>query len=351
MARLLFASNEDMLTDNLLEAVPKAEDISKNFGEEHFHNIKLLQSLANVVLALCMAEGFDEDLSLSLDDLEDHSTIVGTLTARLSFTMLALLLQGPSHKHSNSRQDFSEASKVAAVSAWGWSLCLGSLTCYDPSDAKPEITFVRGVPARGAERKHYVLDGSPSLKKEMLSNWTVGQEPEKCHTSGPGQQYTLSSWTRSDETRHFTGINDDAFEVTHIFTCRASDDVYKTGVPYSITCGPRSMQEASWAVHHTPNCEHPVSLGQSTILPEGVWVFEGWRSPLFDGVPQDSVFAGSVAGDHSARWILIALMLYRWKAETGVGHSVCVRSRECCVECAVRFAKSCYQDHPVGLVL
>ncbi|KAL8939869.1 MAG: hypothetical protein Q9216_003120 [Gyalolechia sp. 2 TL-2023] len=352
-AKLLFASNEDILNDNLLET-RIADSISQDMPKQYNPANKLMQSLFHVVLALCMAEGLDEDLSLFLDSLEGNTSQLIASDARTAFSALALLLQGsPPRSPRSSRlpQTPLGASDVAVVSAWGWSLCVGSITCRDPSDAKPELNFVRGVPARGGERRYYILDGSRSMKKEVLSKAIDTHEMNMQSVSGPGQQYTLGSWTRPNDTRHFIGITDDAFEVAHIFSCRSSGELNKATIPYSITCGLRSMQEASWTAYHTPTCEHPVSLGQSMTVPDGVWVFNGCEPPFEKDVPKNAVLAGSVAGDPSARWILIAHMLYRWRPAAPLKQKVCVRSRECCFGCAVRFAKSCHVDSPVGLVL
>lgn len=113
----------------------------------HFANRKLIPRLMHTVFVLCMVQGFDEDLSLHIDALDEKQYLPFRIpNARDSYESLAALLQG--------RYSPNDGVKnTSVVSAWGWSLCLSALACQDPGEAKAELAFVRGVPARRGVRQ------------------------------------------------------------------------------------------------------------------------------------------------------------------------------------------------------
>lgn len=302
----------------------------------------------HIVLIVSMVRGLEEELILYINCLDgEHYMPCHVPDARSAFTSLASLLQGQKSKEESLR-----INRTSVVSAGGWSLCLGSLACEDPSDIGAELVLCRGVPTRGGEKRRYILDGVQQPKKTGLAarqreitinNFTV--------VAGPGEKCTLESWALSKKTRHFVGVTDDAFEVLQILNCEPLV-VGKVGLqPHSLHVGFRSMQEASWQVIYTPPCEHSSATGQSTTLPEGVWTFHGFAAPQNVDLATEAVFAGLVAGESSARWILIEMMLHHWSSILLHSRTVCVRGRECCFDCSIHFAKNIQPGSRVGLVL
>ena len=369
VSKLLFASHVDIIeridVESILPAAAKypdetwiSDDDLQSLGLPVLMN-KISRRLIHTVFSLCMAEGYEEDMSFYIDSLDETRYMSKTVPdPRSAFASLAISLSGWSYEGSFLQKSKLNLNQTSVISAWGWSLCLGSFACQDPSAVSPYFSFIRGVPARGGERRRIIIDGSRSSEKEILSSHTTGAN-HFTPVSRPQEECTLSSWTQPQPTRYFVGIADDAFEVAQIFSCAPSPDPlgkFSTALapaPESLNCGFRSMQETSWRVFHTPACEHHAAIGQCVTLPRGVWAFHGFGFPSFMGFPNASVFVGLVAGDSSARWILIANMLHRWIAVGGKDkHRVCVRSPECCFECAIEFAKSCGDGRRlVGLVL
>lgn len=162
------------------------------------------------------------------------------------------------------------------------------------------------------------------------------------------------------------------------------------------------MQEMYWDSIYLRSCEHPVSLGQIITLPDNTCVFQGLDEPEGESEPgigrsgfpvsnlpnskEGSVHAGLVAGDSSARWMLLSSMLSKWillknlpqfqpggrfnrhplqpsedlnPAEMTLKTDgaetpepvVFVRGKECCFQCAINTALSRRRGRHVGLVL
>ncbi|KAI4206100.1 MAG: hypothetical protein LQ346_001283 [Caloplaca aetnensis] len=312
---------------------------------------KVMLRLTHVIFVLCMTQGLDEDLPLHIDALDDSQYMPFHLPeARQAFGSLASLLEG--RVLQNDKSDVS----ASVVSAWGWSLCVGSLSCQDPSDAQADMSFIRGVPTRGGEKRRYIIDGAWSMQKEILGLY-VNEQTNFTVASAPGEQCQLRSMTPPKPKKYFIGVTDDAFEVVNIFPYELPPrtaggpmrpDAVKEG---SISCGFRSMQEAAWSAHHIPTCEHLAAAGQSVVLPPNVWAFHGFSSPGLEYFPADAVLAGLTAEDPTARWILMAMILYGWRAKLKLAWVVCLRGRDCCFECAIQFAQSCRGGNAVGLVL
>ena len=241
------------------------------------------------------------------------------------------------------------AVPVSVISAWGWSLCLSTVACRDPSDAKAEVVFIRGVPSRGGERKRLIIDGVSPKARNLGGFQSIHRSPF-VPVSGPGDRCVLESWTSPRKTKHFIGVTDDAFEVLQVVACdtiTATDQLQAE----ELSLGFRYMQQVSWYTHRIPPCGHTAALGQSMALPDGVWAFYGIDSPMMSKYQPEGVFAALVAGDCSARWIMATIMLHGWSKATQRWRTVCVRSHGCCLECAVRFAQGCQQGGIVGLVL
>lgn len=331
VSKMLFASNED-----IIDAIDLDMDLPCAARAPERQERRDILCLTHIVLVLGMVQDLDEHLVLHLHVLnKEQYTPFQVPDARVAYSSLATLLEGPS----TYRPTDMEIARTSVVSASGWSLCLSSLACKDPSDAKGLLTFIRGVPARGGERRRYIRDGA-----RPYGGWYSYGRNFKL-ASGPGEKCILESWASSQQAKYFVGITDDAFEVRHVFSCKPLRmDAEKPKEDLSV--GFRAMQEASWEVIHIPACGHPFALGQSTTLPEGVWAFHGFSEPFDMGFPAAAVFAALVAGESPARWILIDTMLRRWRLPV-----VCVRGRDCCIECSIQIAKSHQQGSWVGLVL
>ncbi|KAL8695883.1 MAG: hypothetical protein Q9224_003098 [Gallowayella concinna] len=350
VSRLLFWSDVDVIDAiNLDSDLPcQARKSESELPRLIFGGFQELLRLTHVVLVISMARGFEEDLMLHIDSLEKTQYMPFNVPdARSAFVSLVSLLQGRTPQ-----REENATSRTSVVSAWGWSLCLGSLACQDPSDIGADLVFFRGVPTRGGEKRRYIIDGVQPRRglAARQREITLG---DFALVSGPGEKCMLSSWAYSKKTRHFVGVTDDAFEVLQVLSCEpvAEGNHNQNHQPYSLTIGFRTMQEASWNVIHIPACEHSSTIGQSTILPDCVWTFHGFESPFNASFAAGTVLAGLVAGASSARWILIDTMLRNWNSYLWPSRTICVRSRDCCFECSLQFAKSNRQGSSVGLVL
>ena len=344
VSKMLFASHED-----IIDAIDLGCEIPCAAVADGSRVHPRLLLLIHVALVLGMAHGLNEQMVLHLDVIDRNQYEPFRIPdARIAYSSLATLLEGQLTRGPTS----TEMSRTSVVSASGWSLCLGSLASKDPSDAKGFLAFIRGVPARGGERRRYIRDSVPPPKRLV----TPPNDPSHGEFSiayGPGESCTLDSWASSQQTRYFVGTTEDAFEVLHIISCKPLklDD---QKLEFDLSVGFRIMQEASWEVIHVPTCDHPSALGQRITLPEGVWACHGFDLRIYQdsNFPAEAVFLGLVAGESAARWILVDAMLRHWHNKLFVGPMVvCLRGRDCCFECSVRFAKSLQQGCRVGLVL
>ncbi|KAL8710000.1 MAG: hypothetical protein Q9220_005271 [cf. Caloplaca sp. 1 TL-2023] len=346
VSKLLFAANEATVDAISLDSIGTFNDFTQPLKKEHRISVKDLYRLSHTIIALCMTHGFDEGLSLHVDSLEETQYLPFRVPdARTAFASLASLLEGRGLQEQN-----SDLERTSLVSAWGWSLCLGSLSCLDPSDAKSELTFIRGMPARGGERKRYIRDGARPIREEVTSKKYTSIS-SMFLTAGPGESITLESWITPEKPWYFIGVTDNAFEVTNIYSCASSIIGRYHISDLSIPMGFRSMQEVSWDAVQLPACEHIAASSRSIVLPDKVWTIQGFKreGPIWK-IPNDALFVGLTAGDSAARWILTAMMLYAWESSLHPLH-VCIRGRNCCFECAIKFAKNSKPDAFVGLVL
>ncbi|KAL8957450.1 MAG: hypothetical protein Q9193_005281 [Seirophora villosa] len=339
VSRLLFSSNEDVIDGidvrSTLVCVEKVRNVDRLLtleikNDQNLQQLllaykKLVMKLIHITFVLCMVQGVEDDLSLYIDVLPEpqythfdrDSSADMTFKvpdAEKAFFSLSLLLLGPVERHS------LDDSSV------------------DPSDAGTSFAFMRGVPARNGERKHYIVDGAWSLRKEALA-YDYAKHSRLDISHRPGDQCILSSWTRVKDRRYYIGVKDDAFEVANILDyddpAVNAKDRGCADHDSSFSCGFRSMQEVCWRVHHGPPCQHPATPGQSSfVLPENVFAFRGVGRPQLEIFKPDAVLAALVAGDSSARWILMATMVYAWRAswsKQGVAppqeQIVCLRSR------------------------
>ncbi|KAL8702544.1 MAG: hypothetical protein Q9201_004285 [Fulgogasparrea decipioides] len=351
VSKMLFAANKDVvdaieLSSELPCAARTAHLDSSPDVPPHFGGGRDLLYLTHVTLVLSMAEGFDEELALHIDALDEVAYMPFQVPdARRAFVSLALLLQ----RYVRYAEE-SNVVRMSVVSAWGWSLCLSSVACQDPSDVKAEVTFIRGVPARGGERKRYIVDGSWPLDRDIRAFKSL-ERSNFLLVSRPGDDCTLGSWTYSKKTRYYIGTTAEVFEVVKILSCDSLIPSNRQLKGETVSFGFRSMQELAWDVVHIPACNHRATLGQSATIPEGIWTFHGFQPPSSQRFPDKGIFAGLVAGDSSARWILVAVMKYAWEAQPSPLQKICVRGRECCFECSLHFAKSYGPGFRICLVL
>lgn len=369
--------------------------------------------LSYLLLVLSMVENLDTCGGLSLDAF--ILTEVDYLPFRLpnvheAFNALALLLQGRALKYADIRIE-----DVAVLSAWGWSICVSSIAGTDPSEIRSGIAVCHGVPMRSGERKRFIVD--TFHKFSGLKTSDKGANDNHIGIGKAGDRLALTSWTKAKKTRYFISATDEAFEVNKTISSEPMDIsnefFEKKIVPFGgeLRVGFRSMQEMYWDSIYLSSCEHPASLGQITTLPNDTCVFQGLDEPereMAGGEPgigrsgfavsnlpnskDGSVHAGLVAGDSSARWILLSSMLTKWHLlnewhlpkqvpsttevssgnptsrgywdssqepcssdKTGAtetsGPVVFVRGNGCCFQCAINRALHQRRGRHVGLVL
>ena len=274
--------------------------------------------------------------------------------ARQAFETLALLLRG---------KDFpkvdDDIQRAAVISAWGWTICTGSVLANDPSELNPGIAATQGVPMRDGERKRLIIDTHVNYHsirrtyddgKPDLSNWAA--------VGSPGDHLALSTWTKSKKMRYFIAPSDSAFEVMKVYACHALSN---PEVSWDLRMGFHEMQQLHWDTYHLSACEHTAKLEQVLTLPVDTWAFRGFTEPKLTLSPTDtlpnpylqckegSVHVGLVAGDVSARWILLRT---RWGVSGSSSvHKEYLRGRDCCFDCAIRIVRSRRNGRHVALVL
>ena len=277
--------------------------------------------------------------------------------AQEAFETLAALLRG---------EDFPKVeeniTQAAVISAWGWTMCTGSVLANDLSELNSGIVVVQGVPMRDGERKRLIVDSRISNYNNTFSSL----DPKKTRFSdytavaSPGDHLALSTWTKSKKTRHFIAPSDDAFEVMKVYACYPLAD---PEVSWDVRLRFLAMQWQHWNTVHLLPCEHTARLDQVLTLPEDTWAFRGFDSPRgtlhrsdVASIPyvqcqEGSLHVGLVAGDVSARW---ALACNQWSGNDNKGESVhkeFARGNDCCFDCAISIARSKRHGRHVALIL
>ncbi|KAI4284431.1 MAG: hypothetical protein L6R35_004915 [Caloplaca aegaea] len=327
----------------LQDMVEQSSPIDRNKVE------KKVSLLSSVIIALASVECLDPRVPLYEPLNEDgFYWNEGILGHAQVFNIMASLLQGRLHR---SQHD----SGIAALSASGWTICVSSVVAEDPGDTSSSLTLVHGVPARGGERKRLILDG---FLKRNISFESQTEPPRNPYTpvAWPGDQCTLTGWTRPRKTRYFIGATDEAFEVAMVYESEPAAIRDPAFEPLTMRLGFRYMQDMSWAAFHLEACEHSAALGQVAVLPPEVVAFHGFISPKYPAGENIFVHAGLVPDDSSARWILLFMMFNDWPAvphmRSHAGKIVCLRGRNCCFACALEQArKKRYEGGHVLLVL
>ena len=333
---------------------------------------KAVIDLSRLTLILSMVDNIEacEGLSLDLYSLKGEEGYGGISQpepgeleakpriempdAREAFEALAILLRG---------KDFpkvdDDIQRAAVISAWGWTICTGSVLANDPSELNPGIAVTQGVPMRDGERKRLIVDTHVeyhSVRKlhddglPDLGVWAAA--------GFPGDHLALSTWTQSKKMRYFIAPSDSAFEVMKVYACHARSN---PEVSWDVRIGFHQMQQLHWDTYHLYACEHTAKLDQVLTLPEDTWAFRGFTAPPARLGPkgalpnpclqckEGSVNVGLVAGDVSARWILLRT---DWGPHDNASvHKEFLRGRDCCFDCAIRIVRNRRNGRHVGLIL
>ncbi|MCJ1375751.1 hypothetical protein MMC20_006988 [Loxospora ochrophaea] len=327
---------------------------------------KTMRRLALLVFAFAMVTDLSHCGNMPLDLYPKDSydlTLFRVPTARESFHLIAKVLLGFAYNE-------DVTNNAALVSSWGWSVFVSSITCEDPSEARPEISIQLGVPSRNNERRGLITDTGPvNLRTgRNLRAHNYGSSTFEC-VATPGQTTSLQSLTTEKATRCFISITDDAFIVTKQFEIASTSA--KAGGWLTSTLGFRAMQEVCWRLNRLPSCDHETRVGEQAKVPNGVWCFSGidkpfvekqdeetksWLPETWTQDPEGWVHAGLVAGVPSARWFL-AYHMHSWKIlfpDEDEGNSespMFLRGNDCCFQCALDITQSCRNGRVLGLIL
>lgn len=289
-----------------------------------------------------------------------HSEQVELPTISVSFDNLARLLLG-------SQYDEERVKKAALLSSWGWSIFLSSVNSHDASRFLSEISIRHGVPCRFGERKEWILD-SYSKESRQYGNPRGMEGSSRCTiVAQPGDTVTLQSLSKARNPKYFIDVSGSAFEVMIRMECDADrEPEYDRYV--SVRLGFRGLQELWWGALQLPECSHPAKLGDEAVVPDDTDCFSGLSVHLeIPGAELDNhlasedgwVHVGLVAGNSSARWILMRAFLawfsttkhkgYQIKA--GTDGTVVLRGADCCLACAMEMARNMRNGKPIGLIL
>ena len=269
-------------------------------------------------------------------------------TASDAFHIMSQMMKG--HDFPRLENDKS-IQQIAVISAWGWTLCTGSIVANDPSDPNPGISVVQGVPMRRGERRRLILDsGLRNPWPYKTDNRRRDELGKYKPIAGPGDTKPLSTWTRSKQTKHSIATTEDAFEILKVYQCRSFAEPQIT---WELRIGFHRMQEIYWDLGHLPPCDHRGRLDAAITLPQDTWAFEGFMDPLV--VDQAGhVHVALVAGDTAARWIMAAGRGYGdWCRSDGdsAQRYFYLRPKECCFECAITMVKDANLPHVVTIIL
>ena len=282
--------------------------------------------------------------------LKDWTSPLPMPTASEAFDSMTLMMKG---------QDFPKlecdpmSQNIAVVSAWGWTLCTSSIVANDPSNMYPGLSVFQGVPMRRGERRRLILDSG------LRNPWPYKAENKRRDELakfrpivGPGDTGTLSTWTRSGQTKYSIATTEDAFEILKVYRCRSFAEPQIT---WEVRVGFYWMQLTYWKLTHLPPCDHDARLDAAVTLPEGTWAFEGF--PEFElGHSAGRVYVALSAGDKAARWVMTQT---GENFGGGVGGRIpnlssstrFLKPPECCFECAITMVRSANFSNDVILIL
>ena len=266
-------------SDEQLATWESQKDVSSNAALGGY--FWAFQALCNIILALSTITDLEgcQEATLNLDRrtcLEAVQNVELTSMAD-AFTVLEILIDG----NLRSASGLSTPRPVAIVSAWGWSLCVGSVLGGDPSDLTPTIGLIKGVPSRSGERKSYVLDHRNPF--HCHNNHTLSPNPTdgvslssyyllSCGNVNAPNPIALCSELRTYDTGHMIGVSGDAFTVLKTGTLRDS-----RGLLVSLKIGLRHMQDLYWNIIHlsTCDCSKKPRIGNIFTPQRNCWVFNG----------------------------------------------------------------------------
>lgn len=293
--------------------------------------------------------------------LANKAEQIGLPTVSETFDTLARLLLGTQY-------DEERVKNAALVSSWGWSIFLSSISSHDPSQLLPEISIRHGVPCRFGERKQWILD-SYSKESRQYGNPRGTEGSSRCTiVARPGDTVTLQSLSTAKQSKYFIDVSGSAFEVMIHLECDA-DAGRKYDQWVSVRLGFRGLQELWWGAFQLPECSHSSSrLGDEAVVPDDTTCFSGLSVHLInsgaqldnhEGSEDGWVYAGLVAGNHSARWILLQ-KFQGWfshvarrarDAKPGTDGTVVLRGDHCCLACAMEMARNLRNGKIIGLIL
>ncbi len=284
---------------------------------------------------------------------------IGLPTVSESFDTLARLLLG------SSQYDEEKVKNAALLSAWGWSIFLSSVNSHDPSQLLPEISILHGVPCRFGERKEWILDSYSKNSKQWGQARGLESSSRCTIVAQPGDIVTLRSLSRARRSKYFIDVSGSAFEVMIQMECDVAEE---SEYDRKISCrlGFRLLQESCWGVLQLPECDHPTKLGEEAVVPNDTTCFSGLsvnlKWPVLDDHPVSDdgwVHVGLVAGNSSARWILLQAFRGWFSDEPRrprdwnprVDGSVVLRGPKCCLACAMEMARNMRNGKSIGLIL
>jgi len=335
---------------------------------------KTFRRLCHVLLTFANALDITACAGLPLDTyagLPYPSEQMSLFTTSESFDNLARLLLG-------SQYDEEKVKNAALLSSWGWSIFLSSLNSQDPSQLLPEICIRHGVPCRFGERKEWILD-KYSMKLLQYGQPRGVEGSSHCAiVAQPGDTVTLQSLCRARRSKYFIDASGPAFEVVIQMECDA-DQGQEYDRYVSLRLGFRGLQELWWGTLQLPECSHPAKIGDEAVVPDDTDCFSGLSVNLeIPGAEVDNrlafedgwVHAGLVAGNSSARWILLQAFqdwflisrhlkrpprkwgtLKRSPRKCGTDGTVVLRGGDCCLRCALEMARNMRNGGTIGLIL
>jgi len=351
---LLRCSWEPHEIPEIVEAYLKSHHKSMRLSAKAIPVKKTFRRLCYILLAFANVLDIDACSGLPLDlypGLQINREQIQLPTTSESFDVLSRLLLGNQYEEEKVR-------KAALLSSWGWSIFLSSVNSRDPSQLLSEISIRHGVPCRYGERKEWILD---SFSKQT-SQYGVGRGSSGSSrytiVAQAGDTVTLRSLSKARKSRYFIDVSGSAFEVMKQFECEA-EKRYEYDEWIGARVGFRGMQDMWWEASRLPGCSHPAELGVEAVVPDETYCFSGLmiermnkRTDLDECLASENgwVHVGLVAGNPSARWLLLGGLL-SWLTYGSRHGTVFLRGGDCCLACAMDVARSGRNGRTVAVVL
>ncbi len=339
--RFLFAFDEDI-------AIPHS-----SFDGEPGEKIDDLELSALVNILFACATISEDDLARCIDmpltlnvQIEQLAASDHLLGPSVSFHTLSILLLG----HNMYRDEYVKPASL--VSAWGWSMFFGSMDANDPSDVSLNtLRVLRGVPSRRGLRRTRIIDGPQSA---TLPSIVIIDE----------NRYRVGSLTIGTSAAKkdvcLVGHHSDAFQVTQKFVVH-----HLPGMKYGM--GFREMAEWSFRSDRLPSCqcdkyklkglsEVNVSILDKLFRDEHCIIQQFLHKDLptknmerFFGTKNGSRLFIYVSDNPAARWLQLQCLYDERKQVKGVADHLVLRSKNTCMDCAVR-NRALLPEHAVILL-